>query len=73
MVTLEQIHVALKQAIKQSGMKQHEIANKLGITQPTVSEYVNGKSYPALDTLANLCEILDVDANEILCIKKSYL
>lgn len=26
---------------------------------------------PALDTFANLCEVLDLDANEILCINKN--
>lgn len=72
MITIKQIHIELRNAIKQSGLTQQEIADKLGIKQPTVSEYVNGKSFPALDTLANLCQLLDVDANDILCIKKRY-
>ena len=71
MITLENIRIQLIEAIKESGLSQTEIAKKLQITQPTVSDYLHGKSMPALDTFANLCEILDLDANEILCIRKN--
>lgn len=70
MVTIEQIRKSLATAIKQSGHTQLEIANRLGIRQQQISCYVNEKKLPNLDTLANLCEFLDLDANEILCIRK---
>lgn len=69
MITLQQIQERLAECIRSSGMTQTEIANKLGIKQPTVGQYLSGRSMPALDTLANLCKILDVDANYILCIE----
>lgn len=69
MITLEQIRKGLINAIKQSGLTQVELAKKLNISQPTVSEYITGKSMPALDTFANLCQLLDLDANDILCIR----
>lgn len=68
MITLYQIQSKIINAIKQSGYTQSELARRLGIGQQTVSEYLRGKSMPALDTLANLCAILDVDANDILCV-----
>lgn len=68
MVTIEQIRARLIEAIKTSGMTQSEIAQKLGIRQPTVGQYLSGRAMSALDTLANLCRILDVDANHILCL-----
>lgn len=68
MVTIEQIRARLIEAIKTSGMTQSEIAQKPGIRQPTVGQYLSGRAMPALDTLANLCRILDVDANHILCL-----
>ena len=70
MITLDQIRTRIIEAIKQSGLTQTEIANRLGIGQQTVSEYLRGKSLPALDTFANLCKILDVDSNDILCINE---
>ena len=68
MITLNQIRAKLQEAIKQSGLSQTEMAKKIGIGQQTVSEYLHGKSMPALDTFANLCAVLDVDPAELLCI-----
>ena len=68
MITLEQIRAKLKDAIKQSGKSQTALAKQIGIGQQTISEYLHGKSMPALDTFANLCAVLDVDPTDILCI-----
>ncbi len=67
MITLIQIQTRLIEAIKESGLSQTTIANKLKITPSAVAHYVKGDILPALDTLANLCKILDVDTNYILC------
>ena len=67
MITLEQIQKRIAEAIKQSGMMQTAIAKSVGIGQQTVSHYIKGDKMPALDTLANLCKLLDLDANYILC------
>ncbi len=70
MITLSEIQKNIAQEIKTSGLSQTEIANKLGIKQPTVGQYISGRSLPALDTFANLCVLLDVDPSDILGIKK---
>ena len=67
MITLDQIQVRLAEAIKQSGMSQTAIAKTLNIKPTQICSYVKGRKFPALDTLANLCKLLDVDANFILC------
>lgn len=67
MITLDQIRARLTETIKQSGMSQTEMAKKLNITQSTIAHYLKGDILPALDTLANLCKLLDVDTNYILC------
>lgn len=64
------IRLRIKQEIENSIYSQSEIARKLGIRQQTVNDYCRMKSLPALDTLAKLCTILDVDANYILGIEK---
>lgn len=68
MITVEQIRLKLQEAIKHSGMTQTEIAKRLNIYQSAVQQYLSGRAMPALDTFANLCDVLDLDANEILCI-----
>ncbi len=67
MITLAQIQKRLAEAIEQSNMKKSQIAKELNIDPTQISSYVKGRKMPALDTLANLCKILDVDTNYILC------
>ena len=69
MITLLQIQQQIAEAIKQSDMTQTEIGKKLGVSQQSISHYVKGDKLPALDTLANLCVLLDVDPSDILCVK----
>ncbi len=68
MVTLEMIRAKLVEAIRQSDKSQTALAKLIGVGQQTVSEYIHGKSMPALDTFANLCKVLELDANDILCV-----
>lgn len=70
MVILKQIQIKLAEAIKLSGMPQAELARLLGVSQSLISHYLHGNKMPALDTFANLCKILDVDTNDILCINE---
>lgn len=67
MITLEQIQKRLAEAIKQSGMTQTAIAKALNVNTTQICSYIKGRKLPALDTLANLCKLLDLDANYILC------
>lgn len=69
MIALEQIKANLAEEIKTSKRTQTEIAKELNVTQSTIAHYVKGDIAPSLDTFANLCKILDLDANEILCLK----
>lgn len=66
MITLKEIQQRLATAIQQSGKTQTEIAKAIGIRQQTISHYTKGDIMPSLDTFANLCAYLDLDANEIL-------
>ena len=68
MVTIEDIRNKIIDAIKRSGKTYTSIAKEIGVSQQTISQYVHCGVLPALDTLANLCIALDLDANDILCI-----
>ena len=69
MITLDEIRIKLIEAIKQSGMTQTQLAQKIGVCQQAIGQYLHQNKMPALDTFANLCAVLDLDANEILCLK----
>ena len=66
MVTLHIIKQRLREAIKQSGLTQKEIADRLNVRQPTVNNYISGRALPALDTFANICVVLDADPAYLL-------
>lgn len=70
MITLETIQKNIIEAIRQCGMTQTAIAKEMHMSQSTIAHYVRGDILPALDTLANLCAVLDLDANEILGINQ---
>ncbi len=48
-------------------MTQTAIAKAVNVKPTQICSYLKGRKMPALDTLANLCKLLDVDANYILC------
>jgi len=69
MIQIEEIQKRLRDAIKYSNVSQKELAEKLGINPSTVSKYMRLDKFPSIDTFANICEILDVSADEILGLK----
>lgn len=70
MIKIEEIKQRLAEAIKQSGLTQKEIGNKIGVGQSCIAHYIKGDRLPTLDLFANLCVVLDVESNEILGITK---
>lgn len=63
---LKEIQRRLRTEIRNSGMKQKDIAGLIGVSAQTVSKYMRVDVFPALDTLAKLCKVLDVSADYIL-------
>ena len=56
----------LKNIIKSKGIKQLFIAQKLGVSVVTVSNWVQGKSAPNKKHLEKLSELLEVSVNDIV-------
>ena len=63
---LEQIQKRLRESIRHSTLSQKEIAKNINVSPQTVSKYMKQNIFPALDTLAKLCKLLDVSADYIL-------
>ena len=66
---LKIIQSRLRESIQQSQIPQKVIAREIGVSPQTVSKYMKHDIFPALDTLAKLCVLLDVSADYILGIK----
>lgn len=66
----ELISKNIRDEIEHSGKSKTEIARAIGVSGPTVSQYLSGRIQPSLTTLSKLCIFLDCSADDILCIKK---
>lgn len=51
---------------KEKNLTQSDIAEKLGVTNRSVSNWENGKCMPDLSLFKPLCEILDISINELM-------
>lgn len=56
----------LKEQRKLCGYTQRQIAEKLGISQPSYIRYENGSSEPTLENLIKLADLFDVSADYLL-------
>ena len=66
----EIISLNIRQEIENSGKSKTEIAKALGVSNPTISQYLSGRIQPSLSTLSKLCNFLNCSADDILNIKK---
>ncbi|MBD5092082.1 MAG: helix-turn-helix transcriptional regulator [Clostridiales bacterium] len=62
----EKISANLKAEIEMSGKSKTDIAAAIGVSKPTVSQYISGRVQPSLSTLSKLCNYLGISADDIL-------
>ena len=60
------IRKRLKEEIELSGKSKSELAKAIGVSKPTVSQYLAGRIIPSLVTLAKMCSFRDWAADDIL-------
>ena len=68
MIAFQRILIELR---KLHRMTQRQVADVLGITQPSYIRYENGKSEPTLENLVKLADLFDVSI-DYLCGRKEY-
>jgi transcriptional regulator with XRE-family HTH domain len=61
----------LKKILEDRGVKQSNLAKKLGVSTVSLSNWSTGKSNPSLVTVVRICQILDISIDELVQINKS--
>ena len=56
---------------KLNRLTQRQVADKIGITQPSYIRYENGKAEPSLENLVKIADLFDVSI-DYLCGRKEY-
>lgn len=76
----EYIAQIIQNARKQKGLKQSQLAEKVGISEKHLSKIETGKNYPALDNFLKMMEILNLsitelglDNNDNISLKRQHL
>lgn len=59
------MELRIKSILKEKGMTNIAIADKVGITRPNMSNIVNGKTKPSLETLDKIADALNVHISEL--------
>ena len=67
---LKDIQRRLRECVAASGLQQKVIAREIGVSAQTVSKYMKKDVFPALDTFAKLCALLDVKSDYVLGISE---
>lgn len=63
----EKISKRLKEEIElSSGKSKSDLSKAIGVSKPTVSQYLSGRIMPSLVTFAKMCAFLDCSADDIL-------
>ena len=60
----------IKEVLKQKGIKQTWLADKLGKSYNMVNGYVQNRQQPRLETLNKIATILEVDVRELIVSNK---
>lgn len=56
----------LKKAIKAKGFTQSRLAEQANLPLETISKWVRGKSFPRLDSLVLVCNVLEISIDDLL-------
>jgi putative transcriptional regulator len=56
----------IKEVLKEKGIKQTWLAEKLGKSYPIINGYVQNRKQPSLEVLFEIAKILKVNAKELL-------
>lgn len=61
------VHEKLKQIVLDRGLTAHGFAIKYGFNVSTISDILEGRSNPKIDTVKKIAECLEVSMAELLC------
>ncbi|MGV0755798.1 helix-turn-helix domain-containing protein [Empedobacter brevis] len=55
----------LKEILNEKGIKGKELAEKVNVTQASISNIVNGNSFPKPELLQDIAKVLDINIRDL--------
>ena len=62
----EKVGIFISETRKQKNLTQKELAEKINVSDKTISKWETGKSLPDITYISELCVVLDINVNELL-------
>ena len=63
---VEEFSYNLKDAMKEYEITQEELAEYTGLSQSTISKYINGKLMPSLEAVCNICCVFECEIDDLV-------
>lgn len=57
--------------LKESGMTQKELAEESGLTEASISQYINKRNIPSVKAIINMAYALDCSVDELVDFEES--
>lgn len=67
------LQLRIKELCKEQGITLNTLAERIGVTQPSISGLATGKIRPSLDTLEKLSQALNVEVGELFAPKNDFI
>ncbi len=61
----------IREMRKKAGLTQTQLAQKMGVTQGTITQYENGRRFPKLDTLTRIADAIGCDVLSLVTIEEN--
>ena len=62
---LRQFSKRLREEMEGCGMTQKELADEAGLSEPTISHYLNVQRLPSIKSIINICFALGIDVDTL--------
>lgn len=59
-ITMEQFHEMMRRKRIEKGLSQYELADMLGVKQPSINHIEKGRRNPSFEVLEKVCKILEI-------------
>ena len=56
----------LRDILKEYGMTQRQLAEETGLTEATISSYINKRKIPSMKAIVNIANALDISTDELI-------
>ena len=56
----------LRDILKEYGMTQRQLAEETGLTEATISSYINKRKIPSMRAIVNIANALDISTDDLI-------